>query len=286
MRPQGSCGASPTRATAFYLGRRPYAPIHALQADLQTRRIQGAIGDVVLLLEHEPVITLGRSAKAGNVLFSREALAARGVDLEETGRGGDVTLHAPGQLVGYPILDLRPNRCDLRRYVARLADVMVGVAREHDVEAGTVDGLIGVWVDAEAPSQWATAPWAARLAKIGAIGVRVSRWVTMHGFALNVDVDLDLFRLIVPCGISEHPVASLASLREATSTRLATRTVTEIALGLAAGLARSLDQPVRDVIDLSSVPTSDLGRAIDAEARLPTERAPEHETVERGARPA
>ena len=245
-------------ASAFYLGRRRYAPIHALQADLQARRIAGTIGDVILLLEHEPVITLGRGAQAGNVLFSRESLAARGVDLEETGRGGDVTLHAPGQLVGYPILDLRPNRCDLRKYVQRLADVMIGIARDHDVEAGTVDGLIGVWVDADNPTQWATAPWAGKLSKVGAIGVRVSRWVTMHGFALNVDVDLDLFKLIVPCGIREHPVASVASVRGANMAP----DVRTIALGLATRLAWSLDQPVATVIDLSEVCAADLASEI------------------------
>lgn len=244
-------------ASAFYLGRRRYAAVHALQHELQTQRIAGTIGDVVLLLEHDPVITLGRSAKAGNVLFSKESLAARGVDLEETGRGGDVTLHAPGQLVGYPILDLKPNRCDLRKYVQRLADVMIGIARDHDVEAGTVDGLIGVWVDAKDPTRWATAPWASELAKIGAIGVRVSRWVTMHGFALNVDVDLDLFRLIVPCGISEHPVASLARVCSTPP-----RSVKSIAMGLARGLSWSLDQPVHDVVDLSDAPLADLAMEI------------------------
>ena len=209
--------------------------MHALQKELQAKRRDGAIGDVVLLVEHEPVVTLGRSAQRENLLVSKEALAARGVDLFETGRGGDVTYHGPGQLVAYPILDLRPDRCDVRKYVASLAETMVLIAREYGVEAGSVDGMIGVWADAAAPTQWAGMAWAQRVVKIGAIGVRISRWCTMHGFALNLHTDMDAFSVIVPCGISDHGVSSIAKLGGDPPT------VSEVALHAAPLLSRGLD---------------------------------------------
>jgi lipoyl(octanoyl) transferase len=229
----------------FFLGRRRYGTVHAWQKALVEARTGGLVPDTILLVEHDPVVTLGRGAKGENVLFTREALAARGVDLEDTGRGGDVTFHGPGQLVGYPVLDLRPDRCDLRKYVRALAEVMILIARDEGVEAGVVEKLIGVWVDREHPDQWATATWASELAKIGAIGVRVSRWVTMHGFALNVDVDLAYFGLIVPCGIREHPVESIASLVGRS------RSVREIALSSGPHLATALDYEVPTVVDAS-----------------------------------
>src|SRR5262249_11486018 len=160
----------------------------ALQKRLVEARTAGRAGDLVLLLEHDPVITLGRGADPGNVLFAADALAARGAALAATGRGRHATHHRPRQLVAYPLLHLRPDRCDVRRYVRSLAELMILVAREHHVEAGVVDRLIGVWVDAAAPTEWAGAPWARDLRKLGAIGVRLSRWVTMHGFALNLAV--------------------------------------------------------------------------------------------------
>jgi lipoyl(octanoyl) transferase len=232
-------------ARAVWLGRRRYEPVHALQKRLVEARVAGRTGDLVVLTEHEPVITLGRGADPTNVLFSPEALAARGVDLVATGRGGDVTYHGPGQLVGYPILDLRPDRCDVRRYVRSLAEVMILVAREHHVEAGVVDGLIGAWVDAAAPAEWAGSAWARDLRKVGAIGVRISRWVTMHGFALNLSVDLDAFRLIVPCGIRDHGVTSIHAL---TGKRPAVR---DVALGSAPLLCRALDLRIERVEDLA-----------------------------------
>lgn len=237
------------RARALWLGRRPYAPVHELQSRLLEARRDGSLTtDVVLLLEHDPVITLGRAAKRENVLFTAAALAERGVDLVETGRGGDVTYHGPGQLVGYPILDLKPDRCDLRRYVRSLCELMVLIARDCHIEAGPVDGMVGVWVDLEAPDKWATAAWARQLAKVGAVGVRVSRWVTMHGFALNLDVDLRHFDLIVPCGIREHPVTSIAEcLASLPMLDRTAPTVREVALGLAPILDRALD--LRTVVE-------------------------------------
>jgi lipoyl(octanoyl) transferase len=196
-----------------------YAEAHALQERLLEQRIRGDIGDTLLLLEHEPVVTLGRGAHAENVLLPRADLERRGVDLVETARGGDVTYHAPGQLVAYPIFDLRPDRLDVRRYVRDLARVMIDLAASYGVDARFLEGdakLVGVWVDEASPGAWPGDPrednGAARAAKIGAIGVKISRWVTMHGLAFNVSTDLDGFRLIVPCGIRRYGVTSLAAL--------------------------------------------------------------------------
>jgi lipoyl(octanoyl) transferase len=238
--------AAERRARAVWLGRRRYAPIHALQQQMVAARSEGQIGDTILLVEHDPVITLGRAAEPGNVLFSAEALRDQGVDLVETGRGGDVTYHGPGQLVCYPILDLKPDRCDVRRYVRALAETMILLAREQHVEAGVVEGMIGVWVDRDAPAQWGGAPYAGTIAKLGAIGVRLSRFVTMHGFALNLSVNLGAFALIVPCGIKEHGVTSIEAL---TGKK---QDVREVALACAPQLSRGLELRVDAVADLSS----------------------------------
>lgn len=177
------------------LGRVPYAEGLALQRDLVERRRAGTAPDTLLLLEHPHVITLGSSARAEHVLVDEQERARRSIELFETGRGGDVTYHGPGQLVGYPILDLKPDRKDLHRYLRDLEEVLIRTVAGFGIDGRRVDGLTGVW----APG-----------GKIAAIGVRVSSgWVTSHGFALNVSTDLAYFGTIVPCGIAERDVTSI-----------------------------------------------------------------------------
>ena len=207
------------RFAAHWLGRVRYAEALSLQERLLEARVRGEIGDTLLLLEHDPVVTLGRGSRGQNLLVSGAQLEQLGVDLHETGRGGDVTYHGPGQLVAYPIFDLNPDRCDVRRYVRDLARVMIDLARGQGAAASFLEGdpkLVGVWVDEESPREWVGDPrepgGAKRPAKIGAIGVRISRWVTMHGFAFNVSTDLAGFGLIVPCGIAQFGVTSLSAL--------------------------------------------------------------------------
>ncbi len=191
------------------MGRVGYADGLALQRELvarlaDARRDPGRTSpEHLLLLEHPHVITLGRNAKPEHVLAGEAARQARGVALYPAGRGGDVTYHGPGQLVGYPILDLMPDRCDVRRYVRDLEEVLIRTAADFGAEAVRVDGLIGVWAR-EGPR--------GEMGKLGAIGVRLERWITSHGFAFNVSTDISYFRLIVPCGIRRHGVTSLERL--------------------------------------------------------------------------
>jgi lipoyl(octanoyl) transferase len=182
------------------LGTIGYGDAHALQKRLQEARARKLVPDTLLLLEHTPVITLGRGAKEENLRFPRASLEARGIEVHETGRGGDVTYHGPGQLVGYPILDLSPDRQDVRRYVRDLEETMIRLAAAYGLEAERIEGLNGTWLRGGGLGD----------RKIGAIGVRLSRWVTMHGFALNVTTDLSHFDVIVPCGIRDKGVTSIA----------------------------------------------------------------------------
>jgi lipoyl(octanoyl) transferase len=202
--------AHKTRAfNVHWLGRVAYGEAHALQEALVEARVNGDVEDTILLLEHAPVLTLGRGASMTDVLVSEEVRIAKGVELFETGRGGQVTAHAPGQLVAYPIVDLKPERCDVRKYIRDLGEVMVRLCKEHGLDAAFLPepaDHIGVWLDVASPHAYA----GTSIEKVGAIGVRLSRWVTMHGFALNVSPDLSVFDLIVPCGIREHGVTSFA----------------------------------------------------------------------------
>jgi lipoyl(octanoyl) transferase len=176
----------------------PYGEALELQKVLVEERRAGRVPNLLLLLQHPPVITLGvRRTSRSHVTATERQLAMQGIDVHESGRGGDVTYHGPGQIVGYPILDLRPDRCDVHRYVRDLEEVMIRICTDYGVRAGRVEGMSGAWVGTE---------------KIGAIGVRISRWITSHGFAFNVNTDLDAFQLIVPCGIPDRGVTSLAKL--------------------------------------------------------------------------
>jgi lipoyl(octanoyl) transferase len=214
-----------------WLGRRPYSEVVALQEQLLAERQAERGEDTVLLLEHPPVVTLGRGAKPEHLLATPEALAELGIVLETTSRGGDVTLHAPGQLVAYPIVDLNPDRRDVRRFVQALTETMRRLVAELGVAAGTHPKHVGLWADRAEPRRFESASTAADLVKLGAIGVRISRWVTMHGFALNLVNDLALYGVIVPCGIREHGVGSVASLggRPVTPEALAPRALEVLA---------------------------------------------------------
>jgi lipoyl(octanoyl) transferase len=186
-----------------------------LQRTLVEQRKRGEIPDTLLLLQHPHVLTLGVRGDGGrsHVLASAARLAELGVEIFETGRGGDVTYHGPGQLVAYPIIDLDPDRRDVHRYVRDLEEVMLRVCASYGVTAGRIAGKSGAWVRVPAgPAADATpANSSGRPGpeKIGALGVRISRWITCHGVALNVRTDLEYFQLIVPCGIAEYGVTSL-----------------------------------------------------------------------------
>ena len=181
--------------------RRPgtlsYAAAVELQRGLVEERRAGRVPDLLLLLEHPHVITLGVKLETArsHLIATPELLAARQVEVHESGRGGDITYHGPGQIVGYPIMDLRPDRCDVHKYVRDLEEVMIRAAADFGLTGGRIAGLSGAWVGAD---------------KLGAVGVRISRWITSHGFAFNVTTDLDFFKLIVPCGIDSGGVTSLS----------------------------------------------------------------------------
>ena len=181
------------------LGVTSYIDALELQKRLVEQRRAGEIDDVLLLVEHPPVLTLGVRGDGGrsHILVSEAELSARHIDVFETGRGGDITYHGPGQIVGYPIIDLNPDRRDVHKYVRDIEEVLIRVAADFGITAGRIPGLTGVWVGDE---------------KLAAIGVRIQRWVTSHGFALNHTTDLSHFNLIVPCGIADRGVTSLERL--------------------------------------------------------------------------
>jgi lipoyl(octanoyl) transferase len=178
------------------LGRVDYRRALELQREAVARRKQGAVCDQLLLLEHPHVITLGRNGHMENLLADEQILDRAGISLYPTDRGGDITYHGPGQLVGYPILDLREWKRDVGAYVRGIEQVLIDTLSDYGIEAGRIPGLTGVWVEGR---------------KIAAIGVHISRWVTSHGFALNVNTDLSYFQYIVPCGLTK-PVTSMAGL--------------------------------------------------------------------------
>src|SRR6267154_5204688 len=190
-----------TKALQVDLGMIGYAEAWELQKRVVAARKAGAIEDVLLLCEHSPVITLGRSGKRDNLLASEHVLRQKGVEFHATDRGGDITYHGPGQTVGYPILNLGAIRRDVVWYVRMLEEAMIRATEEFGITAERVGGKTGIWVRAGSTEE-----------KLAAIGVRISRWVTSHGFAYNVSTDLRNFDLIVPCGIADRKATSLEKL--------------------------------------------------------------------------
>lgn len=200
---QAPNAARPRSLNVVRLGKMDYDAARDLQGRLVDERRRGQVDDTLLLVEHPPVITLGARNRVAvsHIVATEEQLGREGVTVHEAGRGGDVTYHGPGQLVGYPILDLRPDRCDVHQYVRDLEAALIVALRTFGIDGTRLSGLSGVWVGP-----------GGREEKIAAIGIRISRWITSHGFALNVSTNLDHFRLIVPCGIADRGVTSLERL--------------------------------------------------------------------------
>jgi lipoyl(octanoyl) transferase len=221
------------------LGIMRYADALTLQREVAKRRISGEIAeDVLLLVEHPHVVTLGRSSKQGSMVATPALLESRGVELFEVERGGDVTYHGPGQLVGYPIIDLKRHRQDLHWYLRQVEEALILALGDHGVPAGRTPGYTGVWVGPDGDS-WAR--------KIASIGVHARDWVTWHGFALNVTTDLSYFDLMVPCGIPGVQMTSLArEIAPAETDGLRVREVVTRAMGAVFGL-KSLPTPSGDL---------------------------------------
>lgn len=186
----------------LWLGRRDYQEVWDLQKELASKRFAGEIPDTLLLLEHPPTLTFGRVAEPAHLLASPETLEREGVTVIESDRGGDITYHGPGQLVGYPIFNLQepPHTPDLHLYLRHIEEALILALSKFGIVADRFPGYTGVWVGRDTPHPQ----------KIAAIGVKASRWVTMHGFALNVNPDLSHFDMIVPCGIQDYGVTSLS----------------------------------------------------------------------------
>jgi lipoyl(octanoyl) transferase len=226
-------GATPRAACPLFpacelldLGRIGYARAVALQTDMVERRKRGEIPDQLLIVEHPHVVTMGRNGHSENLLASPELLDRAGIELHHTDRGGDVTYHGPGQIVGYPIFDLREWKRDVGAYLRALEQVLIEALADFGITGGRMPGATGVWVKG---------------AKVAAIGVHISRWVTSHGFALNLDTDLDYFKYIVPCGLT-RPVTSMRALGCDTS-RHASRA--EVTASVARAFGRVFERDVR-----------------------------------------
>jgi lipoate-protein ligase B len=222
------------------LGRRPYAEVLELQRNLCRRRIEGELAeDLLLLVEHEPVVTLGRGTRAESIPLTPAELSRRGVQVFEVERGGDVTFHGPGQLVGYPIVDLRQHREDLHWYLRRLEEGLMGSLDTLGIAAGMNPGLTGVWTGGR---------------KLASIGIHVKQWVTYHGFALNVTTNLDYFDLIVPCGIKDVVMTSVAQELGRTDAALWGETRAAVIEGIASSLSLAPFE--------TTMPLSDAKRAL------------------------
>ena len=241
------------------LGRVDYATALKLQQTLVELRKAGQIPDTLLLLEHPPVITLGRNAKRANVLISEEQAAQTGVEIYECDRGGDVTYHGPGQLVGYPIFDLRgfTPRLGAVDFVRKLEEVLIRTCADFGVATHRVRGMTGVWT-------------LRKEAKIAAIGIHISRGVTSHGFALNVSTNLDQFKLIVPCGIGNKPVTSLdRCLSEAyPGIAVSPLTLEEVSQSVARNFARVFRTEILWVDTLDALLGRDVGVPMKPPANL------------------
>jgi lipoyl(octanoyl) transferase len=253
--------------SVIQLGTVPYPTGLKIQSELIGARKEDRISDTVLLLEHRPVITLGRNAKGANVLFSRDLLADKGVELFQTDRGGDVTFHGPGQLVAYPIFDLRgfptSGGTTLKHlgavdYVRKLEEVLIRTCLEYGIPTKRIKGLTGVWTDW---NEGHSTPSDTGEAKIAAIGVHISRSVTSHGFALNVNTDLEYFKLIVPCGISDKPVTSLQQELDRTLD------LNEVAQRVSRNFGRVFERQMMAVSTVDEL----LGRKLDIPAQAPAE---------------
>jgi lipoyl(octanoyl) transferase len=226
-RTPGAGGQGPGASTGCELrdlGRMGYAEAYARQRTLVERRKRGEIPDQLLIVEHPHVVTMGRNGKDQNLLAAPEMLAGLGVEFHRTDRGGDVTYHGPGQIVGYPILDLREWKRDVVAYVRALEQVLIDALAGFGIAAERLPGATGVWANQP------------QLAKIAAIGVHVSRWVTSHGFALNLGTDLSYFGYIVPCGLTQ-PVTSMRALGSRASRP-------EVVAAVAGAFGRAFDRDI------------------------------------------
>lgn len=206
MRSGDRAGEHPPLQVVRLAGLRPYRATWDLQREILEARVRGDIPDTLLLLEHAPVVTAGRNARAESLIVSEQVLEARGVDLVRTDRGGDATYHGPGQLIAYPVIDLKELHNDIHRFLREIEEGIIRTVAHWGIEAGRIEGKTGVWVGPE---------------KLASIGLKASHWVTMHGLALNVSTDLGGFDLIVPCGIAGCRMTSMERLTGASIDLLA-----------------------------------------------------------------